>query len=85
MPILPKDNNYAKDAAVKTKSYRGPDRRDGEAENINDTITREVHYDDKGNPVLSVRTHAQRRREGDKTIDLLKCLDAGELDLEEEA
>jgi hypothetical protein len=41
-----------------------------------------VKFDAKGNPVLEVRTDVPRHREDDKTIDLLKCLDADALGLE---
>jgi hypothetical protein len=65
---------------VVSRTYRGPDRRD--PNNTDDALVqRNIKFDAKGNPVLEVRTDAPRRREGDDTIDLLKCLDADELKL----
>jgi hypothetical protein len=63
-----------------TRTYRGPDRRD--PNNTDDSqVSRSIKFDEKGNPVLEVRTDVPRRREDDRTIDLLKCLDADSLGL----
>jgi hypothetical protein len=43
-----------------------------------------VTYDAKGDPVWEWRVNVPRRREGDPTIDLLKCLDVADLRLEDE-
>ena len=72
--------NFGRNAAVKTRTYRGPDRRDSEAESPVE-MERTVRHDAKGNPVLEVRTTSQRRRKDDDTLDLLKALDADELKL----
>ena len=79
-----KHSRWATDADVVTESYRGPDRRKQDENVDDDTISREIRYDDKGNPVLDVRTTAPRRRDGDDTIDLIKALDADSLDLKTE-
>jgi hypothetical protein len=66
---------------VQSRTYRGPDRRD--PRNTDDSqVSRQIKFDDKGNPVLEVRVDVPRRREGDNTIDLLKCLDADSLNLQ---
>jgi len=80
MSKLPK-NDFAKDAEVQSRTYRGPNRRD--PNNTDDSqVSRQIKFDAKGNPVLEVRVDVPRRREDDKTIDLLKCLDADGLNLQ---
>ncbi len=78
-----KTKDFAADAPVVSRTYRGPDRRDPDQVE-NSTVERTIKFDAKGNPVLEVRTDAPRRREDDNTIDLLKCLDADALKLEVE-
>jgi hypothetical protein len=75
MTIPGKHKNFGKDANVITRRYRGPDRRKPDQSSDEPEVERTVRFDDKGNPVLDVRTNAPRRREDDKTVDLLKCLD----------
>jgi hypothetical protein len=76
-----KPEDFAADAKVVSRTYRGPDRRDGDKVESS-RVERTVKFDAKGNPVLEVRTDVPRHREDDKTIDLLKCLDADALGLE---
>ena len=71
-----KHSRWATDAEIVTETYRGPDRR------RNQSLSREVRFDDKGNAVLHVRTDVPRRREDDGTINLIECLDADALGLE---
>ena len=73
----PKTN--ATDDGVVGSNYGGRDRRDPNADEPK--VSRTIRFDAKGNPVLEVRTDVPRRRDGDETIDLLKCLDADALDL----
>ncbi len=80
MSKLPKTNDFAADAKVVSRTYRGPDRRDPDQVE-NSKVERTVKFDAKGNPVLEVRTDVPRRRGDDNTIDLLKCLDADGLKL----
>jgi hypothetical protein len=81
MSKLPKTEDFAADAKVVSRTYRGPDRRDPDQVE-NSRVERTVKFDAKGNPVLEVRTDVPRRREDDNTIDLLKCLDADALKLQ---
>lgn len=77
-PTKPKD--FAANAKVQSRTYRGPDRRD--PRNTDDSqVSRQIKFDEKGNPVLEVRVDVPRRRQDDNTIDLLKCLDADALKL----
>ena len=77
----PKSKDFAAEAKVQSRTYRGPDRRD--PENTDDSqVTRKIEFDAKGNPVLKVRVDVPRRREDDNTIDLLKCLDGDALNLQ---
>ena len=81
MSKTPKSDAFAADAKVRSRTYRGPDRRD--PDNTDDSqVSRQIKFDDKGNPVLEVRVDVPRRREDDNTIDLLKCLDADALNLQ---
>jgi hypothetical protein len=81
MSKLPKTEDFAADAKVVSRTYRGPDRRDPDQKE-NSRVERTVKFDAKGNPVLEVRTDVPRRRGDDNTIDLLKCLDADALNLQ---
>lgn len=77
----PKSKDFATEAKVQSRTYRGPDRRD--PDNTDDSqVSRQIEFDAKGNPVLKVRVDVPRRREDDNTIDLLKCLDADALNLQ---
>ena len=81
MSKTPKSKDFAANAPVVSRTYRGPDRRD--PRNTDDSqVRRQIKFDAKGNPVLEVRVDVPRRREDDNTIDLLKCLDADSLNLE---
>ena len=80
MSKSPTTKDFAANAKVVSRSYRGPDRRDPE-QAASSRVERTVKFDAKGNPVLEVRTDVPRRRGDDKTIDLLKCLDADALNL----
>ena len=75
-----KHSRWATDAEIITDTYRGPDRRKQEDEE--DTISKEVRFDEQGNSVLDVRTDVPRRREDDDTVDLIESLDADALGLE---
>lgn len=75
-----KTKDFAADAKVQSRTYRGPDRRDP-ANTDDSQVSRKITFDAKGNPVLEVRVDVPRRREDDNTIDLLKCLDADSLNL----
>jgi hypothetical protein len=81
MSKSPKTEDFAADAKVVSRTYRGPDRRDPEQAD-NSKVERTVKFDAKGNPVLEVRTDVPRHRADDNTIDLLKCLDADALNLQ---
>ena len=83
MAIFGKDKDFARNAEIVTLRYRGPNRRDDNQDDTLAEVAREVRQDDKGNPVLDMRTNASRRRKDDDTIDLLKCLDAEDLEVEE--
>ena len=74
-----KSNSAAAGEPALGGAYGGPDRRDPEAPEPK--VSRTIRFDAKGNPVLEVRADVPRRRDGDDTIDLLKCLDADALDL----
>jgi hypothetical protein len=76
-----KTKDFAANAKIVSRTYRGPDRRDSDQKD-NAKVERTVKFDAKGNPVLEVRTDVPRRRGDDNTIDLLKCLDADALNLE---
>jgi len=80
MSKLSKTKDFAANAKVVSRTYRGPDRRDPEQADT-PKVERTVKFDAKGNPVLEVRTDVPRRRGDDNTIDLLKCLDADGLKL----
>lgn len=79
MSKLPSDR-FAANAKVVSRTYRGPDRRSPDQDAAGN-VERTVKFDARGNPVLEVRTDVPRRREDDRTIDLLKCLNADELEL----
>ena len=65
---------------VETSSYRGPDRRGCDADNVR---SGEAAFDDKGNSVWKLRTHP-RRREDDDTAKLMAPLDVDSLSLLDE-
>ena len=73
---------FAAKAEITTFRYRGPDRREENADSSDEEISRQVRFDAKGNPILDVRTNVTRRREDDDTIDLIECLDADKLDFQ---
>jgi hypothetical protein len=81
MSKSPTGSDFASGAAIQSRSYRGPDRRDA---GINDKahVRRKVTFDGNGDPVLNVFIDVPRRRQGDETIDALKCLDATALSLQ---
>jgi hypothetical protein len=81
MSKSPKTGDFAADAKVVSRTYRGPDRRAPDQAD-NSKVERTVKFDAKGNPVLEVRTDVPRHRADDNTIDLLKCLDADALNLQ---
>jgi hypothetical protein len=65
-----------------TARYRGPERRGKDHDAADDIKPRvKVSFDAKGNPVWDAQVDMPRRREGDDTIDLLKCLDTDALSL----
>jgi len=70
---------FAQNAQIVTHRYRGPDRRRADNDYPDEEISCQIMSDTKGNPVLDVRTNVPRRRKDDRTIDLIKCLDADEL------
>ena len=73
---------FAKDIPNATSRFGDSDRRKADNDYPEESITRQIVFDAKGNPVLSVQTNVPRRREDDHTIDLLECLDADKLRLE---
>ncbi len=69
---------------VVTPSYRGPDRRDPNAdENIVEPVS-SVSFDAKGDPVWRMRADVPRRRKDDKPINLLDHLNLDSLSLQDE-
>jgi hypothetical protein len=80
MTTSSKHSRWATDAEIITDTYRGPDRR--RQEDDEDTISKEIRFDEQGNSVLDVRTEVPRRREDDDTVDLIESLDADALGLE---
>ncbi len=81
MSTAPKKRLFAENAPIVTSRYRGPDRRKADSDYPEESVSRQVTFDAKGNPVLDVRTDVPRRRKNDHTIDLLECLDADKLGL----
>jgi hypothetical protein len=79
-----KSNKKQSPPPISTPTYRGPDRRDGIADDEFEVLGGDVSFDVKGDPVWRARVEAQRRRRDDQTIDTLKCLDAESLTLEGE-
>lgn len=82
MTIPGKNKDFAKDAKIVTRTYRGPDRRSKDQETADLEFSQRLRVDAKGNSVLDVRPRAPRRRDQDHTVDLIKCLDAAIADLE---
>lgn len=79
------NSEFAANSEIETFRYRGPDRRGRSPEDQGEPeVATEVTFDAKGNPVLSIRTDAPRRRQGDDTLDLLKCLQDSDLSLEDD-
>ena len=71
------------DIEVVSPSYRGPNRRDPDA---NEDIVKpvcSVNFDVKGDPVLQMQANVPRRREDDKPIDLLDHLNLDSLSLQD--
>jgi hypothetical protein len=80
-----KDKPFPSNPEIVTFRYRGPNRRAASADDGHrDQPSGTVRFDDLGNPVWEVRVDIPRRRDGDDTIDLLKCLDNSLLSLEED-
>lgn len=75
-----KDRPFPVNPAIVTRRYRGPDRRE---EGGQESFVAEIRFDEKGNPVWTVHATVPRRRKGDNTVDLLKCLDSDALALED--
>ena len=61
----------------------GPDRR--KTKGAKPDVRREVTFDANGKSVLEVRVETPGRRKDDDTVDLLECLDADSLSIEEDA
>ena len=83
MTNLEKDAYLDKNGDINTRTYRGPDRRRQKATEDDVQIYQEVVSNAKGDLYLDVRTNARRRREDDMTVNLLKCLQIDELDLDD--
>jgi hypothetical protein len=80
-----KDDPFPSNPAIVTFRYRGPDpRAEFSDDGLHGQPSGTVRFDDQGNPVWEVRVDIPRRRDGDDTIDLLKCLDNSLLSLEED-
>jgi hypothetical protein len=77
-----KNRDVDEDTSDSTGSYPGPDRRNPNQSMADKGITRQIRFDEKGNSILDLRANTPRRRDGDRTIDLLECLDADSLGLE---
>ena len=78
------DRHNRSNIKVVTPSYRGPNRRDPEAEEGTVEPVCSVSFDVKGDPVLQMRADVLRRREDDKPIDLLDHLNLDSLSLQDE-
>jgi len=79
------DKSFAAGAEIETFRYRGPDRREGDANaSTKPEVSREVRFNANGDPVLDVRTDVSRRRKDDDTVDLLKCLEDTALSIAED-
>ena len=82
MSITGKHKNFAMHAEIKTRSYRGHDRRRKEQDPSELKVTRHVRFDDRGNPVMDLETNTPRRRRDDEAIDMIECLAGENPDLE---
>ncbi len=75
-----KNKPFPSNPEIVTASYRGPDRRDPDA----DEPVGSVSFDVKGNPVWQLRVDLPRRRKDDKPINLRNCLDLDLLSVQDE-
>ncbi|MGD8341779.1 MAG: hypothetical protein PVH89_13435 [Gammaproteobacteria bacterium] len=78
-----KDAHNARAGTIGTSRYRGPDRRSHDETEKDPEIYQTLVSTPAGDVILDVRTNAQRRREDDMTVNLLKCLDVSELSIED--
>ena len=53
-----KNNKKQSPPPISTPTYRGPDRRDGMADNEDEILGVDVSFDDKGDPVWRARVVA---------------------------
>jgi hypothetical protein len=76
--LLSKANKPSKGSAAKA-AYEGRERR--RSASTRPKPHGKIRFDAKGNPVWEPQIDTPRRRDGDNTIDLLKCLDVDGLKL----
>jgi hypothetical protein len=79
-----KNKPLPSDSDVAMPRYRGPDRRDADADEENVESVLNVEFDVKGDPVLQAKSSVPRRREDDKPVNLLDHLDLDSLSLQDE-
>jgi len=79
-----KNKPFPAKSNIITAGYRGPDRREPDADQDPGKPTGNVSFNETGNPVWQMRAEVPRRRQDDDTIDMLKCLDLDSLSLEDE-
>ena len=78
-----KDGHSPGSGYINTPSYRGPERRSHDQAKDDAEVYQTVISNPAGDVILDVRTNARRRREDDMTVNLLKCLDISDLDIED--
>lgn len=83
MTKLIRDAHTQKTRKINTPRYSGPERRSRDQARDDAEIYQTVVSNPAGEVILDVRTNARRRREDDMTVNLLKCLDISELDIED--
>jgi hypothetical protein len=83
MTRIGKDGHSPGSGYINTPGYRGPDRRSRDQTRDDVEVYQTVISNPAGEVILDVRTNARRRREDDMTVNLLKCLDIAELDIED--
>lgn len=70
-------------AASPTRERRRSGNRGGEPA-IRPRAVGQISHDDLGNAVWEWRVDVPRRRDDDPTLDLVQCLDTGDLSLEDD-
>ena len=79
-----KNKPFPSNPKIVTPSYRGPDRRESNADESTVEVVNSVSFDVKGDPVLQLRVDLPRRREDDKPINELDHLNLDSLSLQDE-